>query len=40
VSGLYPLDDTDRALSALEHTLPITVSRYTRWLTLIDVRPA
>ncbi|MBB1625997.1 FecR domain-containing protein [Achromobacter sp. UMC71] len=40
VSGLYPLDDTDRALSALEHTLPIKVSRYTRWLTLIDVRSA
>ncbi|KNY09744.1 iron dicitrate transport regulator FecR [Achromobacter piechaudii] len=40
VSGLYPLDDTDRALSALEHTLPVTVSRYTRWLTLIDVRQA
>lgn len=40
VSGLYPLDDTDRALSALEHTLPITVSRYTRWLTVIDVRSA
>ncbi|AIT24834.1 FecR domain-containing protein [Bordetella holmesii] len=40
VSGLYPLDDADRALSALEHTLPITVSRYTRWLTVIDVRAA
>ncbi|SIT06082.1 FecR domain-containing protein [Achromobacter sp. MFA1 R4] len=40
VSGLYPLDDPERALSALEHTLPITVSRYTRWLTLIDLRRA
>lgn len=40
VSGLFPLDDSDRALSALEHTLPISVSRYTRWLTLVDVRSA
>lgn len=36
VSGSYPLDDTDRALSALVHTLPLSVRRYTRWLTLID----
>lgn len=40
VSGFYPLDDTDRALSALEHTLPLSITRYTRWLTVIDLRAA
>lgn len=40
VSGSFPLDDTERTLSALAHTLPISVRRYTRWLTLIDTRDA
>lgn len=40
VSGLFPLDDTERALSALVHTVPVSITRYTRWVTLIDVREA
>jgi transmembrane sensor len=40
ISGLYPLDDTERALSALLHTTPIVLKRYTRWFTLIDTLPA
>lgn len=40
VSGLFPLDDTDRALSALVHTVPISVTRHTRWYTRIALREA
>lgn len=33
LSGVFPLDDAERALNALEHTLPIQVTRHTRyWL--------
>ena len=35
VQGVFPLDDPDRALSALAETLPIRVDRYSPWLTLI-----
>ncbi|MEH6563996.1 MAG: FecR family protein [Halopseudomonas sp.] len=38
VQGVYPLDDPDRALTALSETLPIRVSRYGPWLTLIDAQ--
>lgn len=38
VQGVYPLDDSDRTLTALAETLPITVTRYGPWLTLIDAR--
>lgn len=35
ISGVFPLDDTDRILAALEQTLPITVERHTRyWVTV------
>ncbi|MDT4829116.1 hypothetical protein FQZ97_625300 [compost metagenome] len=36
VQGVYPLDDPERALTALAETLPIRVSHYGPWLTLID----
>ncbi len=37
ISGVFPLDDTNRILGALESTLPIKVERYTDyWLTLVD----
>lgn len=37
VSGAFPIDDTDRALSALERSFPVQVQRRTRyWVT---VRP-
>ena len=35
VQGVFPLDDSDRALAALEETLPLRVERYGPWLTLI-----
>jgi transmembrane sensor len=38
VMGVFPLDDTERALDMLAATLPIRVERYSRWLTLVDVR--
>lgn len=38
VMGLFPLDDAGRALDMLVATLPIQVERYSRWLTLIDIR--
>ena len=37
VYGVFPLDDTSQTLSALAQTLPITVTRYGPWLTVIDV---
>ncbi|MFY3603805.1 FecR family protein [Achromobacter xylosoxidans] len=37
VSGLFPLDDTERALEALRHTQPITLRRFGAWLVMIDV---
>ncbi|MEE8875823.1 FecR family protein [Pseudomonas helleri] len=38
VQGVYPLNDPDRAYTALAETLPIRVDRFSPWLTLI--RPA
>ena len=38
VFGVFPLDNTPLTLSALAQTLPIKVTRYGPWLTLIDVR--
>ncbi len=35
VQGVFPLSDVDRALAALAETLPIRVTRYGPWLTLI-----
>ena len=35
VQGVYPLNDPDRAFTALAETLPIRVDRYSPWLTLI-----
>lgn len=35
VQGVFPLDDSDRALSALGETLPIRIERYGPWLTLV-----
>jgi len=35
VSGVFPLDDPERALAVLERSLPIEVSRYTPLLTVI-----
>jgi len=36
VSGVFPLDDTDRALDMLAHALPITIKRWGGWWTRID----
>ena len=36
VLGVFPLDDTDRALDLLAATLPIRLTRYGRWLVLIE----
>lgn len=38
VQGVFPLDDSDRALSALAETLPLRVERYGPWLTLVGPR--
>lgn len=38
VQGVFPLDDSDRALTALAETLPLKVERYGPWLTLIGPR--
>lgn len=38
VQGVYPLDDPKRTLTALEETLPIRISYYGPWLTLIDAQ--
>ncbi|MNT72156.1 fec operon regulator FecR [compost metagenome] len=38
VQGVFPLDDSDRALTALEETLAVRVERYGPWLTLIGPR--
>ncbi|MHA7917660.1 FecR family protein [Alloalcanivorax xenomutans] len=38
VSGVFPLDDTDQALALLADYLPIQVTNYTRWLTVIGRR--
>jgi len=39
ISGVFPLANTDRVLSALERTLPVTVQRRTRlWVTVLPKR--
>lgn len=38
VQGVFPLDDPDRAFTALAETLPIRVDRYSPWVTLIRAR--
>ncbi|AIR90243.1 FecR family protein [Pseudomonas cremoricolorata] len=38
VQGVFPLGDSERALAALEDTMPIRVRRYGSWLTLIESR--
>lgn len=37
VFGVFPLDDTRRALHTLEETLPLRIRRYGSWLTLVDL---
>lgn len=37
VSGLFPLDDSDRALAALEQTMPLRIDRYLGWWTRIEL---
>ncbi|EJO27921.1 FecR family protein [Achromobacter marplatensis] len=37
VTGLFPLDDGDRALEALRNTLPIRLQRLGRWYVMIDL---
>lgn len=36
VSGVFPLDDTDRALDMLQHVLPITIRRWGPWWVRVD----
>ncbi|WP_437879797.1 FecR domain-containing protein [Pseudomonas sp. LRF_L74] len=36
VQGVFPLDDPERALTALAETLPIRIERYGGWLTLVE----
>ncbi|MBK4993741.1 FecR family protein [Pseudomonas sp. S37] len=36
VQGVFPLDDSERTLAALEETMPIRIARYGGWLTLIE----
>lgn len=38
VMGVYPADDTDRALSMLEQNLPIRVRRTLPWWTTVEAR--
>ena len=38
VQGVFPLDDSQRTLAALQDTLPIRVVSYGPWLTLIEAR--
>jgi len=38
VQGVFPLDDVDRALSALAETLPVRVARLGPWLTTVSAR--
>jgi len=40
LSGVFPLDDAERALKALEHTLPITVTRHTQYWLQVGPRDA
>ncbi|MDY7534591.1 FecR family protein [Pseudomonas sp. Bout1] len=36
VSAVLPLDDTDRTLQMLAHTLPISLKRFTPWLMIVS----
>lgn len=38
VSGVFPLDDTDRALQALAASLPLRIERRTSWWVSVDLR--
>ncbi|MCY1275328.1 Protein FecR [compost metagenome] len=38
VQGVFPLDDAERALAALGEALPIRVSHYGPWLTLLQAQ--
>jgi len=40
ISGLFPLDDTERALEALRHTVPISLRRLGQWYVTIDIAAA
>ena len=40
LSGVFPLDDAERALKALEHSLPITVTRHTQYWLQVGPRDA
>lgn len=35
VNGVFPLEDTDRVLAALEHAFPIRIQRHTRYWTRV-----
>ena len=37
VTGLFPLDDSERALEALRNTLPIRLQRLSRWYVMVDL---
>ncbi|CAB3869456.1 FecR family protein [Achromobacter deleyi] len=37
VTGLFPLDDSDRALEALRNTLPIRLQRLSGWYVMVDL---
>lgn len=36
VSGIYPVDDTNRVLDMLSRALPVDVQRYTRWFVRVQ----
>ncbi|MRU32306.1 hypothetical protein FGX02_00885, partial [Xylella fastidiosa subsp. multiplex] len=38
VSGAFPIDDTDRALAAVERALPVRISRFTRYYVRVTAR--
>lgn len=38
VSGVYPLDDTEQILDTLPQSLPVTLSRTTRWWVTLKAR--
>lgn len=38
VSGAFPIDDTDRALAAVERALPVRISRFTRYYVRVVAR--
>lgn len=40
LSGVFPLDDAERALKALEHALPIVVTRHTQYWLQVGPRGA